>query len=318
MTNRIAVLLGDALRPRVQRRGELPVDDRPPPAGAGDREPRHHPQRPLPRGDRSTRTARRPASLFIDKTTGKEARVKGKAVILAAGACETVRILLNSRGTAARRSPTPAARSASTSWTRSARSCSGQIPALENLPPHNEDGAGGDHVYAPWWLYKEQQAGKLDFARGYHIETGGSRPMPGGGNPVPDDLTRGSYGTKFKEDARRYYGSFVDFAARGEMIPNEDCYMDLDPTVKDKWGIPVARFHWKWSEPRAEPGRARQEDVRGADRGDGRHACATRTTSRPTSSIQNPGYIIHEVGGALPRRRPEEVRLQRLSTRRGT
>src|SRR5207244_12678500 len=34
--------------------------------------------------------------LFIDKTIGKEARVKAKAVVLAAGACETVRILLNS------------------------------------------------------------------------------------------------------------------------------------------------------------------------------------------------------------------------------
>ena len=31
------------------------------------------------------------------------------------------------------------------------------------------------------------------------------------------------------------------------MIPNEDSYMDLDPTVKDRFGIPVSRFHWKWS-----------------------------------------------------------------------
>ena len=54
-------------------------------------------------------------------------------------------------------------------------SVTGQIPALENMPPHNEDGAGGEHVYAPWWLYKEQMAGKLDFARGYHIEIG-ARP----------------------------------------------------------------------------------------------------------------------------------------------
>ena len=38
----------------------------------------------------------------------------------------------------------------------------GQIPLLENLPPHNEDGAGGLHVYAPWWLYKD--ASKLGFA----------------------------------------------------------------------------------------------------------------------------------------------------------
>ena len=59
---------------------------------------------------------------------------------------------------------------------------------------------------------------------------------------------QGSYGTKFKEDARRYYGSFVGFAARGEMIPNENCYADLDPAVKDQCGIPVLRFHWKWSD----------------------------------------------------------------------
>src|SRR5688572_16618393 len=35
--------------------------------------------------------------VFVDKTTGKDVRVKGKAVILAASACETARILLNSR-----------------------------------------------------------------------------------------------------------------------------------------------------------------------------------------------------------------------------
>ena len=36
--------------------------------------------------------------LFIDKTTGKERRVKAKVVVLAAGACETVRLMLNSTG----------------------------------------------------------------------------------------------------------------------------------------------------------------------------------------------------------------------------
>jgi len=31
---------------------------------------------------------------------------------------------------------------------------------------------------------------------------------------------RGSYVLKFKQDVRRYYGSFVSFDRRGEMIPN--------------------------------------------------------------------------------------------------
>jgi hypothetical protein len=47
---------------------------------------------------------------------------------------------------------------------------------------------------------------------------------------------------------RRYYGSFVHFSGRGEMIPNERSYCEIDPVVKDKWGIPVLRFHWEWSE----------------------------------------------------------------------
>ena len=51
----------------------------------------------------------------------------------------------------------------------------GQIPALESLPPVNDDGGSAMHVYTPWWLYKEQQAGKLPFARGYHIEPSGGR-----------------------------------------------------------------------------------------------------------------------------------------------
>ena len=48
-------------------------------------------------------------------------------------------------------------------------------PLLESLLPHNEDGASGGHMYAPWWLYEEQPAGKLGFPRGYHIEFGGGR-----------------------------------------------------------------------------------------------------------------------------------------------
>lgn len=235
------------------------------------------------------------AVLFIDKTTGKEERVSGKAIILAAGACETVRILLNSKanGTAVANSSGLVGKYIMD--TVGAR-LYGHIPALENLPPHNEDGAGGGHFYSPWWLYQEQKAGKLDFARGYHIEMGGSRDMPGGGNPVPDDLSKGSYGSKFKEDARRYFGSIVGYAARGEMIPNEDCYMDLDPNVKDKFGIPVARFHWKWSSHELNQSKHAKKifaDIIQAMGG------TVRQHPKSDMPIEEPGSIIHEVGGTI-------------------
>ena len=128
------------------------------------------------------------------------------------------------------------------------RKCRVGVP-LENLPPLNEDAADGHQLYVPWWLYREQLEGKLGFARGYHIEFGGGKRMPGHGTASGLEwLTGGSYGAKFKQDVRRYYGSFVWFDGRGEMIPNDNSYCEIDPSVKDKWGIPVLRFHWKWSD----------------------------------------------------------------------
>ncbi len=188
---------------------------------------------------------------YIDKITGAENHVSGRIVVLAASACETSRLLLNSKS---ERFPNGLANSSGNVGrnlmdTVVAESIYGQIPMLENMPPHNEDGASDDHVYIPWWLYKEQAAGKLDFPRGYHIQFRTGRYMPGLGTGAGmEQLTRGSYGKKYKEEVRRYYGSFVGFLGQGEMIPNKDSFCEIDPVVKDKWGIPVLRFHWKWSE----------------------------------------------------------------------
>ena len=175
----------------------------------------------------------------------------------------------------------------------------GQIPLLESLPPHNEDGVSSDHVYSPWWLYKEQLAGKLDFARGYHIEFYGGRRMPGLGTAAGLEwLTGGHYGKRFKEDARRYYGSMVYFSGRGEMIPNEHSYCEIDPQVKDKWGIPVLRFHWKWSEHETRQAVHMQKTFAAIV-----EAMGGRVRGGPVTdgakAIAPGGSIIHEVGGAM-------------------
>ncbi len=238
--------------------------------------------------------------VFIDRRTGKERTVKGKVVVLAASSGETVRILLNSKSA---RFPQGLANSSGLVgkyiMDTVGASLGGQIPAMESLPLHNEDGAGGNHAYVPWWLYKEQLAGKLGFARGYHIEFGGGRQMPGYGTGAGmENITRGSYGRKFKEDARRYYGSFMWFAGRGEMIPNEESFCDLDPVVKDKWGIPVLRFHWKWSEHETRQAAHMQRTF-----ADWITAMGGKPRSQPQAdgakAIEPGGKIIHEVGGAI-------------------
>ncbi len=128
------------------------------------------------------------------------------------------------------------------------------------------------HVYSPWWLYKEQHAGKLDFARGYHIEMGSGRRMPSVGNDgATSGQFAGGYGRKFKEDMRRYYGSFIGLSGRGEMIPNEDSYCEIDPTEQGPLGHSDAALPLEVVGPRDAPGRAHAEDLRRDHRGDGRH-----------------------------------------------
>ncbi|MBC7562805.1 MAG: GMC family oxidoreductase [Gemmatimonadaceae bacterium] len=187
---------------------------------------------------------------YIDKATRTDRHVTARVIVLAASACETARIMLDSKS-----SQFPNGISNGSGLVGKylmdtvGAGIGGQIPMLENLPPHNTDGASGLHMYMPWWEYKNQLGGKLGFARGYHVEFGGGREMPGPG--IFGGLerhTKGAYGRKFKEEARRYYGSFMHFDGRGEMIPNEDSYCEIDPTVVDQWGIPVLRFHWQWSE----------------------------------------------------------------------
>ena len=235
---------------------------------------------------------------YVDKLTRTDKHVRAKVVVLAASGCESARILLNSKNPLF---PSGVANSSGKVgqylMDTVGAGISGQIPALENLPSWNDDGASAIHVYAPWWLYKEQAAGQLDFPRGYHLEPyGGRRSEPGPGTfNALEDLTNGSYGRKFKEEARRYYGTFVNFAGRGEMIPNDDCYCEIDPVQVDQWGIPVLRFQWKWADHELNQARHMQKafaelieamggTVRGTVQTDGRRA------------ILAPGEIIHEVG----------------------
>jgi choline dehydrogenase-like flavoprotein len=123
-------------------------------------------------------------------------------------------------------------------------------------PAHNEDGVGGMHLYMPWWNYQK----KMPFPRGYHIEVWGGRGMPGAGIfSGAHRIMGGGYGTDLKKKYRQMYGAFVGFSGRGEMIPNDDCYCEIDPDVVDQWGIPVLRFHWKWAEAEILQARHMQE-----------------------------------------------------------
>lgn len=243
------------------------------------------------------RTGKATGVRYVDRLTRSLHQVSARAVVLAASACETARILLNSRSAAF---PNGLANGSGLVgkylMDTVGAGLQGQIPALENVPPHNEEGADGEHVYMPWWLYADQLAGKLDFARGYHIEFGGGRRMPGPGIfGGLEAFTNGAYGRRFKEEARRYYGSFMFFDGRGEMIPNEQSYCELDPNTVDQWGIPVLRFHWKWSDHETRQAAHMVKTFARIIEAMGGKVVGTLRTDG-SQVIARGGQIIHEVG----------------------
>jgi len=221
--------------------------------------------------------------------------VRARIVVLAASACETARLLLNSTSG---RFPDGLANSSGAVGRNLTDSTglgvSGHIPKMEHGVAHNEDGASGAHLYIPWWL----DNGKLDFPRGYHIELGGGRRMPGFG--VLGAIQRfngvGGYGRSLKDDYRRFYGATVNFAGRGEMIPNPDTYCEIDPNVVDAYGIPVLRFHAKFSDHEVLQARHMQETFRELIQTMGGTPLTPMPTREDNYGLENVGRIIHEVG----------------------
>ncbi|MDB5010181.1 MAG: family oxidoreductase, partial [Mucilaginibacter sp.] len=191
---------------------------------------------------------------YVSKGDLQEYHVSAKIVILGASACESARILLNSKSA---QHPAGLANSSGIVGKylhdSTGASMGGFLPQLLDRKRYNEDGVGSVHIYSPWWLDNK----KLDFPRGYHIEYGGGMHMPtygfmngmqnlNGLLPGRDGKMKeaGGFGAGLKDDYRRFYGTQVGMAGRGTAIAREDNYCEIDDNVVDKFGIPVLRFHY--------------------------------------------------------------------------
>ena len=245
---------------------------------------------------------------FVNKMDMKEYKLKSSVVVLGASACETSRIMLNSKS---KTHPNGIGNSSGVLGhylhDSTGASRSGIIPDLMGRERYNEDGTGGMHMYTPWWLDNK----KLDFARGYHIEYGGGMGQPSygaGGNMdsmrkyIIDEFGKpspnGGYGVGLKKDIRQIYGSTVGMAGRGESVPRFDNYCEIDPTVVDKFGIPVLRFNYKWTDQEINQAKHMQDTFEEILTGAGAQLLGTKPGADTLYGLAAPGRIIHEVGTA--------------------
>ena len=231
---------------------------------------------------------------YVNTIDRREYQVRARIVVLAASACESARLLLNSKTHFSEGLANSSGTVGKYLTDTTGVSVSGFIPKLADSVPHNEDGIGGMHLYMPWWIDNKT----LDFPRGYHIEIGGGRHAPTFG--VLGGIQRlngaGGYGKKLKDDYRKCYASTVNFSGRGEMIPNDDSYCEIDPRVVDKYGIPVLRFHFKFSEHEIRQAKHMQETFRGIIHEMGGTPTSPMPTRQQLYGLANGGRIIHEVG----------------------
>ncbi len=244
--------------------------------------------------------------IYINKKDEKEYKLQSKVVVLAASACETARLLLNSKS---KNFPNGLANGSGVvgKYLHDSTGASrmGILPSLMDRERYNEDGVGGLHVYTPWWLENK----KLDFARGYHIEYWGGMSMPSYGTGFGMDTMRkyitgefgkphenGGYGVGLKKDVRTLYGSTVGMSGRGECIPRENNYCEIDPGTVDKYGIPVLRFNYNWTEQEINQAKHMQDTFEELLTNMGATLIGKKAGADTQYGLANPGQIIHEVG----------------------
>jgi len=237
---------------------------------------------------------------YINKEDRQQYALSSKIVVLAASACSSARILLNSKS---EKYPNGLGNSSglvgkylhdSTGTDRAVF-----IPELMNRKRYNEDGVGGMHVYTPWWLDNK----KLNFPRGYHIEVWGGMGMPSYGTGFnPNDLNKhlglavGGYGNGLREDVKKFYGSVMGMSGRGEAVPREDNFCEIDPTTVDEFGIPVLRFNYQWSDFERNQAKHMHDTFEEIAYNMGGVALGSKPGKEQNHGLHNPGRIIHEVG----------------------
>ncbi len=234
---------------------------------------------------------------YIDRTKKNEQQVHARSFVVAASACESARLLLNSRSAAFPNGLANSSGAVGRNLMDSVGSFGmGYFPQLEKIPPHNHDGSGGNflpHVYMPWWKFDR----KNEFLRGYHIEPGGGRFMPVVGDF--DDVCERveGYGVSLKETCKRSYGTTIGLEGLGEMIPNENTYCEIDPDTVDEWGIPTLRFHWRTGDNEIKMAKDMQETFRAiVEAAGGSYLTEAGAEGANPYGIYDGGVAIHESG----------------------
>ena len=227
----------------------------------------------------------------IDARTGADHVFTARLVFLCASSLESARLLLNS---ATPQIPNGLANSSDQvgrnvmdhiKW----GGASGEIDGFDDRRVIGDRPNG---IYVP--RFRNVTSKHPDFIRGYGFQGGAGR----GGWESAARAT--GLGLAFKERLTQPGPWNMSFGGFGEMLPNASNRATVDPTLRDRWGIPALHIEAQWSEN--ELAIHRDMNISAAELLDAAGARNIRPSTRGPST---PGNTNHEMGTARMGRDPK-------------
>jgi choline dehydrogenase-like flavoprotein len=219
--------------------------------------------------------------LYIDRNTREPKEVNARAVVLCAQSLESVRILLNS---------------ADTQYSNGLANSSGVLGhyLMDHITGGGASGEFPDLASKPAMSQPQNPAGMYvarfrnipgvfkskDFLRGYGYEGGGGTNF---------NWDAPGFGKAYKE-AMLEPKCFLGIGGFGECLARMDNYVELDPEMKDTFGIPVLRINMTYGDNEHKM----VKDM--ADAAAEMMEAAGAVNVRRRLETATPGWAIHEVG----------------------
>ena len=177
--------------------------------------------------------------LYVDTETRQTHELYGKVVVLGASALESTRILLNSGTREHSNGLANSSGALGHYYTDSLKGggAEGTVPDPLN-PPEMFGPKRPTGIYVIRFRNVPGSAPAKNFLRGYGFQ---------GGSGAGNNTSAPGFGDEYKKAATQVHETF-NFLGYGEPLPRFENYVEIDPNVKDVFGIPVLRMNVQWGD----------------------------------------------------------------------
>jgi choline dehydrogenase-like flavoprotein len=189
-----------------------------------------------------TKTGNAKGVSFIDSETGRTYDALATVVVVAASTLESARLLLLSKSSAHPNGIANSSNHVGHNFCEHVMGpgVTGLVKERVGKPKTIDDGRPGG-FYVP--RFRNIAEKNPNFIRAYGFEgSAGSQMFPGNAADTP------GFGAGYKKTVRDFSGAFISMGGFGEVLARYENHVALDPVRKDKWGVPVLRFNYKFGD----------------------------------------------------------------------